>query len=64
MCFVLVFTSLEVGDTKSRVSKYSLLFSTLAQLVRAAVTVSGCESHGFESHMCYLPARNRVFNDY
>ena len=35
-------------------TEYSLLFGTLAQLVRAAVTVSGCVSHGFESHMCYI----------
>ena len=36
------------------IQEYSLLLSTLAQLVRAAVTVSGCVSHGFESHMCYI----------
>lgn len=36
------------------IQEYSLLFSTLAQLVRAAVTVSGRVSHGFESHMCYI----------
>lgn len=36
------------------IQEYSLLLSTLAQLVRAAVTVSGRVSHGFESHMCYI----------
>lgn len=36
------------------IQEYSLLLSTLAQLVRAAVTVSDRVSHGFESHMCYI----------
>ena len=41
-------------------TEYSLLFGTLAQLVRAAVTVSGCVSHGFESHMCYIDYQQRL----
>lgn len=37
-----------------------LPFGLVAQQVRAAVTVSGCVSHGFESHMCYIDYQQRL----